>query len=250
MKKENKEKTVGGENEINGKQFGTLLSFAAMDGLIEECVLVVKKGVGTIRAVDMSNSVFVSVSSPLAGIAEGTYGLGNIGTMVRFLMSFGEADTLSCVIEGPKLTLAKKGHGRVSFTLLKPEEVPTVVQQENPEEKLASVSTEKFSVSKDGLERFAYYMGLFSSQMVVLKGRKEQVSLASPSFENNTFHMRLAQSKLQDFSTTVYAANLLRVLRLTLNQGEDKVEVCAGEGAPIIIRLKDNMWALTPIAEG
>ena len=238
------------ENEINGKQFGTLLANVSLEGLIEECVLEVSKGVGKIRAVDMSNSVFVSVSSPLAGLADGTYGLGNIGTMNRFLTSFQDEDMLTCVIEGSKLTLSKKGHGRAGFTLLKPEEVPTVVQQENPEKKLLGVAVEKFTVSKDGMEKFAYYMGLFSSQMVVIRCKKEQMSLSSPSFENNTFHMRLGGASAKDFSTTVYAANLLKVLRLLFAQGAEKVEILSGEGAPVVLKVKDNLWALTPIAEG
>lgn len=236
-------------NEVNGEQFAALLANVSVEGLIEECVLKVEKGIGKVRAVDMSNSVFVSVSSPLSGLPDGVYGLGSIGTMVRYMGSFGKDSTLACSIEGSKITLSKKGHGRVSFTLLKPEEVPTAVQQENPEEKLLANAKQTFSIDKDGLDKFSSYMGLFGSQMVVVKSKNQTVSLASAAFENNSFHMRVASAKTEDFSTTVYAANLLRVIKLVLGVDE-KAEVFSGEGAPVVIKSKKNLWALTPIAEG
>jgi hypothetical protein len=234
--------------KVDAPAFKTLLQRVCLGGLVEECVLEVSKGVGKIRAIDMSQSMFLSVTMKVGDIPDGALGLGSLSTIIRFLEGDGEY-TLG--IKGDRLTFKRKGHGSIGMALLKPSEIPTAVPQEDAEKKLVSGSKIVLPFTEEHRDRFGFYMGIIASQSVVVSGTDGRVTVKSGEFEQNKFTIPLGKYEGEDFSTILYGSFMLKVL-MSLPWGKDEQPVVlVGDKHPLIVRLgKDNLWAITPVASG
>ena len=232
--------------KVDAPAFRTLLQRVCLGGLVEECVLNVEKGVAHIRAVDMTNSVFLSVTSKVGPFPDGDYGLGSLSTIIRFLD--GEAE-YSITLKNDKITLLRKNHGKITLALLKPSEVPTAVAHTDSEKKLLAVSTIQLNFTQEHAERFGFYMGVVASQSVSLQGADGKVTLKSGEFEQNKFSIPVGKYEGKDFTVSLYGSFLLKVLNALPWTEETKPLLLVGDKSPLLIRLGNkNLWALTPVS--
>jgi len=233
---------------MDTKALGDLLRGVHLNGLLRECVLVVKDGVGCVDAIDMSNTVFLSLSRKIKDMEDITLGIGNLPTICKVLADAGE-DEVTITVKGDWLTITRKGHGRLRSLLLEVDQVPTAVSDTKAKDKLLKHKGVNVGISSDAMQDFVYYMGLVKSKGVVFETSKGVLYLKSKSSDQEQFRIKLGKLDT-DVSVEVNGDFLLQILQTCLQLQNELPAVYVGENKPVILRLnKKNIWALTPIAE-
>jgi hypothetical protein len=238
-------------SDIDAKALGDLLKGVHLNGLLRECVLVVKDGVGHVDAVDMSNTVFLSLSRKIKGMEDVELGIGNLTTICKVLEDVGEEGvTLKIKADKDKwLTITRKGHGRLKSLLLDVDQVPTAVSSKGAKEKLLKQKGVDIEIRDKGMEDFVYYMGLVKSKGVVFQTSKGSLYLASVNTDEEQFRIKLGSLDIE-LSVEVNADFLLQILQTCIAIEGKLPTLYLGSGAPVILKLdKNNIWALTPITE-
>lgn len=245
-----------------------MLNSVHMDGAINECVVEIEKGVGRIRAVDLSYSVFVSVQAKVGGellIDNSKLGILNIGEIIGVL---GKSEGLQLKLssDGKKLSCRIKGeqlNGSVNFRLGDPDVIPTKVYKEKEwakiEEMLKSPTLMTFGLDSGFVASFLYFNSLFDCTAATFKvsGGKINVKGESKS-KSSSFNLSLSDKDVNgkaidskvEVVTPVQGKILASVLR-QLPREETGATLGVGEGLPLIIRQgESNMWLLSSFFGG
>ena len=115
---------------IDGSAMGGLLLKAHLGGLLDECVLTVKDGIGSIQALEMTNTVCIFVTAPLGdSIEDMELGLSRLGVLCKFFKDVSGEVSYSINEEGNWMTLKRGKAGQIKTVLLVPDEVPTKIKQ-------------------------------------------------------------------------------------------------------------------------
>jgi hypothetical protein len=234
--------------EFSSSALSILLNRVHLKGLIEECVLSIKNGVGSIYAVDMSNSIFVSCSSAIGGMENMDIGLGKLSTLCKFL---DDGMEVNYDITDKWLTLRKRGKGTFKVLLLEKEQVPTAVQ-ENGEESTKAIkesSPAKFDLKQTVVDDLIYYITLITCSSVIFSVKNGIASVSSSKDLDQQFNMRIGTTdSKEEYTVEVYSQYLLSVLR-SLTWSETEIPTAnIGDKTPFVITQNEkNLWALTPI---
>lgn len=235
---------------MNGKSLSALLERVHLGGLINEAVLTVQDNVGSIQAVDLTNSVFVACSAEVE-MEDNELGLGNVGLMAKFL---GEEGEVNVTLAEKFATLKRRGHGQVRIQLIVPDEVPTAVVKEGAVKGLLGACSAAFPLAQEAVERLSYYVGLTGGDTIVFTiGKNGKVSVSSDEKEANQFEFPFGKADpapKEDLKVVVfgkYAAQVFKVLEWV--EGETTPSAHVGPGVPLCITQgDDSFWAITPIA--
>lgn len=243
-------KTMPQTNKIetfDGAALGCLLNRVYLAGLIEECVLEIANEHGKINAVDMSNSVFLSCSEPIKGMADMKIGLGNLGILCRF---FQEEGTYSFSIKEKWIIAKKKGHGYIRVRLLDTAQVPTVVVHKDAKSKILGGCSASFNITQKIAEDLIYYIGLLSTGTVSFNIKDNHVFIHSNKLEEQQFNLSVGVIKADDIKTEVYGQHLVKIVQCLKWEKDIIPNIHLGDGAPVVIQQdEDNLWAITPILE-
>lgn len=235
---------------LNTASLSALLKRVNLSGLVEECVLKVENNVGSVSAIDMTNSVLICVNEPLPGLANGEYGISQISTLIKFLaMCKGEDITYSISEDKKWMTLYHKGHGKLSVLLLENDMVGTRLTDEPKIHKQISKYPIALKLKGRFVEDALSYIGLGQCQSVVFTIRKDRAILVSSlSSEQQKFEVVIGEVKnaTEEVAVTVYAEQVSKVLS-TIELLDDSSLYIKKEHPIIIAQDEKNIWALTPI---
>jgi hypothetical protein len=239
---------------INSKALLALLERVHLGGMLDECLLRVdSQGLGTVTAVDLSNSVMLSVQEPSIGLSAGNYGITNLTTLVKFLKAC-VGEELRCRIEKERwLSLYRRGHGKFSFLLLEEDSGPISTQlSEDPDfEQLAKGYDCSAHLKKQFAEDANQYLSMAGEQGVSFTA-SEQKGVHLHSAGTGGFRFTIpVQPQIDvngEVSVKVYSNQLQAVIGQLHFEEEEPVLVHLKEEFPIIIQQdSDNFWALTPV---
>jgi hypothetical protein len=224
---------------IDGKALGRLLNKVYVNGLINDCLLNVSDGVASVEAIDLSNSVFLSVSEDIKAETDFQVGLINIATLCRFLED--SSGDLEAEVKGNWFHVKDAKLGKMKFLLTEPDKVPTAVTETGSAEKLIEMYKDKnkVSVSKEALERFLYYQGLLKPSSVVFKVKNGVVRMKNNEIEPQQFDFQFGKLP-GEFQVEVYASHFLGVLK---SSDTATMSFYLAEGKPVLIKDGDNCWA-------
>lgn len=239
---------------LDPEPLSALLSRVSLEGTIDQCVMTVCKGVASIHAVDMTNTVFASVSAKVS-LPDLEIGLCGLSNIIRVLAQGGEF-TLSIIGGGEGDTVAgsvvfkKKGLGTARFILMAPSDVPTSVPEEGASAKILAQCKTAFLLKRDSMDKVGFFTGIFPSEVIRAVGKSGSVTFSSAQTEANRFHTTAGAYKGGEFSTQVYCGMLLKALKVVFADSEVKeTTILTGPSMPIIVQMdKGNFWAVTPIA--
>lgn len=239
--------------ELDGAALCSLLKRVHLKGTVEECVLNIKNGVGTIQAVDMSNSIFISCEEELGKIEDITMGLGKLSLLVQFLEG---STAVSYIIEskekqGVWLTLKRGEFGQIKVLLIEPTQIPTVVQGNIEEIKnnMFELITEKMNISQKNVEEISNYIGMIGCATVFFKVEKGSIYVYNNPESEQQFSFKLGiVESTNEAATEVYSQYLLAVLKSLKWTEKETPTICIGKESPVIIKQNEsNFWAVTPI---
>jgi hypothetical protein len=248
-KKPVKKKTTGGDS-FNVAGLNSILKKVHLGGAIEECLLVIKNGIGTIEAIDPTNCVFVSVKERVSGKDENCeLGIIEMATMIKLLDSIQE-DEVDFKVASEQITFKVKGRGEARFTLAKPELISTSVGDVDVSD-IKESSPNEVEIEKKHVEDFVYFMGLFGSGTTVIESRKNKISLGSGEQEEKSFKNSFGKgASIPDLQVSVYGDLFKSVLNeLTWDEDSETPTINIGEDSPVLIQQGKASWALTPEEE-
>lgn len=237
----------------SGFVLASLLKRVHLKGIIEECVLVVKKGIASVEAIDTSNTLFVSVQEDIKADEDLTIGIGNLSTMCRYLEG---SDEVSIKVTDNWITVSRKGFGHIRCQLLQVDEVPTAVKEKNVVKNLLTGSTVTIPITLSHIETLSYYTSLIGSKSIVVSSGKDKgLYMHSNQSDPQQFKFKIAaMKKTADIRVEVFGDFLLSALQAISPEAFAE----SGKGAtlgladkrPIIINHDDkNVWALSPVNE-
>lgn len=240
--------------ELNSSALKVLLDRVHLKGVNEECALSIKNKVGTVRAIDMSNSIFLSCREPLGSVEDIEIGLGKLSILTKYLEGGGD---VVWNVSDKWLTLKRPGRGEIKTLLIEEGRVSTALQSDerNPEKRMLDLTPIEIPVNEMDVTNLLEYLALINCASTVFTvSTKGQVSVGSNKTAEQQFSMRLgrvmdaATLPEEDLSVEVYSQYLIAVLK-NLVWGNETPALLLGKDAPLIISQNDNnIWALTPIA--
>lgn len=233
---------------INGKAFSRLLQRVSLGGLINECVIHVKKGVATITAVDLSNSLFIHCSEEISDAAATTeFGINNIALLVSFV---GDVESLEVKFSDKWLTLKRKGGTSLKCLSIAPGEVPTEVSEAGAADKLFGIRDNTTEIKAKTIENLMFMVGLVKSKAITFTAKDGELVATSAAADKEQFRVRFGQTKAKDFSVVCYAEHAMALFRTLSGLSELEGSISIQPDKPIIVdRGATNFWALTPLAE-
>ncbi|KKN43510.1 hypothetical protein LCGC14_0702330 [marine sediment metagenome] len=251
QKKKKKKEVKKQQGEANSKELLELLGGVHLNGTIDECVLQIENGKGSIQAVDMSNSLCVCCEGTVEGLEEGRHGLINIGTICKFLDGVGDDDKVKLSIRDGKQLSLKANKSEIRTTLLSPDEIPTAVSKSGIKKKLLEQAEGSFAITLASIKEVVYCHSLVPVNSAVFYENRGWLFARSPEGDQE-FNVRLGKADNigPETSVEVYTTYLIPILKYLLQQqeGDEKILVYMNNGKPLIISYRNNLWAITPIA--
>jgi len=241
---------------FNGNNLKELLQRVNLKGTIDEGVLEIKNGVGTISAVDRSNTIFVSVQGEVTQNKENvTLGIGKLSLLSNFLEGV-NVDNEQGEIESDEkaakwLTLHKLGAGKIKVLLLEKDLVTANPKGDSNDikERLAKMATIELPLNKGKVEELIKYIGLIGCDTVLFLFDSEgNLSATNSPNSEQQFSLELIGTPTEPTSVEVYSQYLLSVLKTIKWSAEETPTIGLGLKVPIVIKQNENnLWALTPI---
>lgn len=227
-----------------------LLKSIWLNGTINECALKINNGIGTINAVDATNSIFVKAIAKIK-LPDDKIGILDIGSIIRVLDSCKEQSYLSYRIKDRVIYFKIKKRGSVQFTLGKIDVISTAVKDDLKKinDMIESKTLLTFKLSQDVINNFKYFMKLFSSEVVTIEVFQGRIKIKGGFQEIKAFSFDVDSENLnKDITVSVNAKFLLSIFDL-LSIEEDKTCVIGFEkDSPLIIKSQDVTWLLSSIS--
>lgn len=242
-------KEDGKWKRFEASAFKSILEKVHLQGVIDECLLEIKKGVGSIQAIDITNSIFVSCEQTI-DMDDARLGLSKLSLICSFLNSGGEF--LFLVEEGSEDRWAifkKRGGGEIKSLLYEVDKIATIVSEDVEKDKILKDTPCKFVLTKEKCEELQYYMGLVGNDSVVFECVKGIVHARSVESAYQQFNLRLTSGDTKErVKTEIYTQFLTPVLKI-LQFAEDSspVEIYIGNGQPLVVSQSNSLWMLSPL---
>ncbi len=235
---------------VDNKAFLGLISRVWLGGIIEECVLEVREGVGKIQAVDTTNCMFLVSEVPIKGMEDTTIGVSSLSILCRFFSNSGPDKVILNVVEGKWLVLERQGHGSVRLLLIEPDLVSTAFSSVDARQKALVGCAQHMELTKQLMDDFLYCTDLLKSQRVNIEVRERKIYITSGNDEINQFRVELGDTEAAEFVIQVHADKLISVVKaLDWTVGE-KPQMFFGDGVPLVIQQGElGLWALIPVGE-
>ena len=252
-KKKGKKEQPEGPNAID---FVKLIKRASLDGNpeVEDALLVIEDGMGTIKAFDNSGGIYTHTEAPV-DLKDGEYGLGKLAPLYGYIKNNADKH-IDIQKKKNRLIFTIKGHGKLLYLLVEPGAIKS-----QPDE-------EKSPDPADLLEGFSYSLPLKKQVVADLKSYIEYIKPRTISITVNekgsvTFSggaeseskFTLKAGKLVEIdnaeegdypeeAVSILAERLSIVLKL-LEWEDDAPELLIGdEQIPVIRQNETTLWGI------
>jgi len=243
---------LDGSTTITAEALASHLERVHLGGLIGECVLVCEDGQITTTAVDLTNSVFLSIRTPIAMDILGTIGLGNLSIMTKFMeLMTGE---ITIKEDGHKLTIKPQSEGpSLKYLLALPDYIPTydaghagaldTLKEQNPFEAI---------LPKGAVEGYLQMMGLLkpkSGLFSVAPGAHMTITGGLETEHQFTVDLGPTPKAVKQAFTLGFYADHLRAVLAAVKGNEFSIKFGTGQPLLVSVNNEDSWWALLPARE-
>lgn len=238
-----------------------------LGGAIEECILEVDKGYGSITAVDITNSMIVVINDKIMSKkVSGTFGLGNLELLTKFLSTI-EDESASFKMKRNKIIIERKDSQRkLDYLLTQPDLIATRFQKEDkeedaPYEKIAKMMTHSVELNESFTKDLLKYTGLLKTKELTLKYSDGKLSVICGTSDDYRIELKtesdVEQKKKKgssgDFSIKVDGEYLSRIFSVIDIDEDDPPVLSLAKDKPITIEEKsednENVWILVPLTD-
>jgi hypothetical protein len=241
---------------INVATLRRLLKRVHLGGLIEECILKEgKNGINSIQAIDLTNSLILSVTGKTNFTDFGELGLSDLGTVCKYLESADE-DTELKVSENR--IIFKNNSGTFKYLLSQPDLIPTTLDDKDALNNLVDACTHEVTLQEEFQKNFSQSITLTKTNSVSIVVDEKNVRLTGGLESEHQFTLKIGQGKAikeskketRKFTVPIFGSHLGAVLGvLDWSVRENLPTLMIREGRPIIIKQQKDVWALTVVDE-
>lgn len=220
-----------------------------LGGIIGECVIEVEGGTSVVRAMDMTNSVFVE-SKAQVDMPDCQIGIADIGLFTKYLSSLGAADVQFSIDDDYVLKIRPKGGSTVKYVLSEPEHVPSFDESWDSstiKDELALYSV-SMPLTEQPVQEFLNLMGMFSPNSVSFHVTKSgRVSLHGGMETEHNFNTSIGTMKnCGPFDIQVYGKNIKQVLS-RVDYGANPQLMMDPEEA-VVVHSDCTTWIIQPVS--
>jgi len=234
-------------------KFDKLLRNTYLNGIIKQCVINIKNGIGNISTIDELNSLTMSHSLVISEDSkeEYTLGINDLSILCKLITdlakqnvtpsySLDKTNTWFCVNNPSK--------GKAKLLLVSPDTVPTNICGSEIRIKMKKDYVNSIKITKEQIENLLYYVNLFQSKVLVFAVQNTHCLIKSSEFENNQFRVNLDDcgSANENLELEVGTKNLISILNQIKND-EEEIIISFKKDFPLIIEQGSFFWALAPI---
>lgn len=231
-----------------------LLKQVFLGGIINECVLDIRKGVATVEAVDITNSLIVIVKgSVMSKDVKTSLGVGNLDLLIRFLNAIGEKK-LYFKEKGTNLTVSKKDSSRkLNYLLTQPDLIPTRLSSDDddPKGKINDMTIARTDLTEAVAKDILTYLGIADTKDVKLVYEDEQLTFVCGKEHEHQFEIvseadvDYTGDEPDDFELMINGEHLANILSILAVNDMNPVSIHFGPDVPVVIEDKNAFWALS-----
>lgn len=226
-----------------------LLKRVYLGGLIGECILNEEKnGVNSIAALDLTNSIVLTVFGKTGFEGFDKLGISDLATITKYLET-AESDTTLKVVDNR--LIFKNKNGTFKYLLADTEVIPTSLDDKDALQKLIEDSTHEVKITEDLAKNFSQSMALTKTNSVSITVG-DDVYLSGGLDSEHQFRLQIGKPKKlskkegDKFTIPIYGTHLLNVLNvIDWSNAENLPSLFLKKGKPIIIKQNKDSWALT-----
>ena len=237
----------------------TLLKQVHLNGLINECVIALKKGKATVEAVDITTTVVFISNGVSIGSKRFTaeLGLGNLDLLIKFLSTMQDPKLNVKVLEN-RMTLSRKDKRRsLEYLLSLPALIPTRLRIDNednsdPAEVYLETIEAKAEISQAFVKDFNTYITSLKTKIITILVKDSDVVFTIGPKSEHQFKLSLPLiDEAEDaFSVKINGEYFSKIVgTLEFNEDDDPVTIGFGDEQPVIIESEDALWAISPSDE-
>lgn len=239
-------------SDIKIQTLKRLLKRVYLGGLIDECVLNEgKEGVNTIQAIDLTNSLILTVAGKTNFKGFGKLGLSDLGTICKYLETADEETEME--VDENRLIFRSKS-GTFKYLLSEPDLIPTSLDDKDALNNLIENCTHEVIMKEEFQKNFMQSMALTKTNSVtVVVG--ENAILSGGLESEHQFSVKIGKPKIikkdkdredKKFRIPIYGSHLIAVLNaLDWSVEENLPVMMIKPNKPIIIKQNKDSWALT-----
>lgn len=227
-----------------------------LNGLIEEVLLIVKRGLGTIEAVDLTNSLMVVIRNVQVMSKDITadYGLGDLNLMIKFLTPINDKELSVDDKESERLILrCKDKRKKILYLLTEPDLIPTRTDEDSKIDKLQEIidSSEEIELTEEPVKDFLSNITLLKTNTVRLYGKEDLVMLECGESTDHLIEIVLSKmTTFNDIEVKLNGDHLARIFNVINFTEESKPKLYFSEGASaVVIENGKSLWALLPMID-
>ncbi len=229
----------------NLADLSVLLENVWLGNTINECVLNIKDSTATVKAMDMTSSVYVETSA-VTQLKNDTLAFGNLGLLIKYLKSTSGIEA-EVARKDNRLTIKPKGGATLQFLLSEPDLIPTYDaswENENRIDALVADYNAEMILTKESVSEFSSLMKMFGTKSAILKvSAKGNVTIVGGNDTEHKFTATLGlASALPECEINIIVKNFLAVLDILDYTENPTIMVCADH--PILIACKGTTWVL------
>jgi len=257
-KKKKKKSTIRTRNFLN------MLKQVHLNGILEECILKVKKGKGKIEAVDMTNSLIViSKNSIMSKDVTTTLGLGNLELLIKFLSTLEEDKVIfnEKKKDDYKFFIQRADSRRkLEYLLTGTDLIATKLETEkkgrSTYKKMTEMMDYNVELTSTFIKDFLSYISLLKTKNVLMKynPKKEKISFVCGSSNEHRFRLTLSNSvegneEDKGFNIKINGEYLSRIFSVIDFNEDEPPKLSFADEKPIMVEDGKTAWALIPIEE-
>lgn len=257
-----KRRGKSGKSDIIREKLLTMLRQCHLGGALEECILSIEDGEGTIRAIDITNTITIFIKADIGRGIDTELGLGNLDLIIKFLASMENKKVLISIDSNKQhLEIKRKDSQRkLRYLLTVPDMIVTKMEskKKNPFKVLEDKLEYEVELGEKTIRDFLSYSGMLKEKGTVLKlkevDKKKRLSIIYGDATEHQFEIVLdtdfEDSEDDEFDIHVNGEFIAKIFNV-IDYKEDNPPTLlfANSDMPILIKNQDAMWFVTPITE-
>jgi len=232
-----------------------LLKQAHLGGVINECVLDISRGKGTVEAIDITNTiVFISTLNVASRSVRGELGLGSLDMVIKFLSTMSD-NKLNTEITANRMIIKRKDkRRRLDYLLSQPQLIATRLRMdgdksENIEQKFLSSVEVQAELDESFIKDFNSYITTLKTKVVTVVIEDDDVWFHLGPKSEHQFKLSLPlveNDESFEINVKVNGEYLSKIFAAIEFDDEEGTTIGFGEDSPIVIESPLGMWAISP----
>jgi len=237
-----------------------MLKDCHLAGVMEECVLDISAGQGSIEAVDITNSLMVITKSKITSKSiSGSFGLGNLELLIKFL-SMNNDKKMNVKNTSRQMNIKRiDGQRKLNYLLTDPELIATrliddddVDKPVDPLKKLSGLMKYKVIISEKIIKDFLSYIGMLKDKDITIEfDGKKYITVVCGGENDHQLRLK-SKAKVKGKSKKAFGfklngEHLAHIFNVIEYDAEDPPVMRFAKKKPTMITRKSTAWALMPV---